>query len=167
MTFAAVILLFPLVLAVHNMDEYLQLREFIEAYHSRVPARFRTKRVLGWAAALLAVAAAVLSLLTYAYDSPPLRWILEVSIFALLWNAIGHCALSAIRHSIVPGTRSACVLVLPYSAVAISVMHAGLGISFATLVGYAVIGAAAVPVTAAVFLALGYTVSRLATLVSA
>ena len=161
MTFAAVVLLFPLVLTIHNMDEYSQQSAFTEAYHSHVPARFRTKRVLGWAAALLSAAAAVLSLLTYAYANAPLRWLLEVSIFALFWNAIGHCALSAIRHTIVPGTRSACVLVLPYSIVAISVLHAGLAIPVRALLGYAVAGAIAVPLTALTFLAMGYGVSRL------
>jgi len=161
MTFEATILLFPLVLFVHNMDEYLQQRAFTEAYHVRLPERFRTRRVLGWSAALLTIAAAVLSLLTYVHESPALRWILEVSIFAMLWNAVGHCALSAVRHSLVPGTRSAGALVLPYSAVAIIGMHTGLGIPFETLLGYAVVGAAAVPLTAATFLALGYSISRL------
>lgn len=163
MTFGAVILLFPVILALHNLDEYVQHREFAGAYLSRLPERLRTRRVLAWSATLLTIAVTVLCLCAYFYESPALLWVSVVAIFALSWNAIGHCALSAVRRSLIPGTRSACFLVLPYSAAAIVLMHADLGIAFQTLLAYAVLGAIAVPLAAIVFLALGFGLSRLVT----
>jgi hypothetical protein len=161
MTLEVVILPFPAVLALHNIDEYLQHGEFAAVHHSRLPERFRTRRVFGWAATLLTVAVAGLCVLMYVYRGPTLRSIAEISIFALFWNAVGHCALSAMRRSMVPGTRSACALVLPYSAAAICLMHVSLGMSFETLLGYAAVGAVTGPLAAIVFLPIGYGISRL------
>jgi hypothetical protein len=159
MAFGAIILLFPVVLSLHNVEEYLQHGEFAGTYHSRLPERLRTRRVFGSTAILLTIAVAALCLLTYRYEGARLRWICEISMFALLWNALGHCALSAIRRSLVPGARSACALVLPYSAVAVFVMHTSLGLSFRALLGCALLGAVTMPLAALVFLPFGYGLS--------
>jgi len=45
MTFAAVNLLFPVVLAIHNFDEYSRCDDFIRAYHPRLGEKLATRRV--------------------------------------------------------------------------------------------------------------------------
>jgi hypothetical protein len=161
MAFGAVILLLPVILSIHNIDEYAQHRGFAHSYQSRLPARFRTRRVFAWSATLLTIAVAALCLLTYVHENPTLQSTAAVAIFALSWNAVGHCTLSAIRRSLLPGTRSAGALVLPYSGAAIFVMHTTLGLSFETLLGYAALGAVVLPLAAMTSLSLGYALSRL------
>ncbi len=86
---------------------------------------------------------------------------MPVAIFALLLNAISHCALSLKRHRVLPGTWSATLLILPYSLVAITVMRADFGDSYRSLLLLAGLGAIAVPLTIIVFLWLGYGINRL------
>lgn len=160
MTFGAVILLLPLVLSIHNLDEYTHHPEFARWQRSPLPERFATRRVFAWAAMLLTLTVAIVSLLTYRYEYPLLRSIWIVSMFALAWNALGHCALSAARRSLLPGTRSAGALVLPYAGIAIFALHVSLAIPFRTLLEYAGLGALALPLAAGLFASMGYAVSR-------
>ena len=49
MSFAAFNLLFPIVVAVHNIDEYRGYTDFVHSYPSWLDEKL-TRRVLGWAA---------------------------------------------------------------------------------------------------------------------
>ncbi len=161
MTFAAFNLLFPVLLAIHNLEEYSRCDEFIRVYPGRLAQRFTTRRVVRDAATLLTLAAAGISVLAYALRAEILIRISQVAIFALALNAIGHCVVSIRRRRFMPGTFSAITLVLPYSAVAIVMMHVGLGEPMAALVGWALLGGAALPIVIVLFLAMGYGLSRL------
>lgn len=155
MTFDGLILLFPIVLGIHNLDEYSRYDEFIAIYHRRLSRRITDRRVIRAAAVLLTGAAAVIVLLTYLYGTPTLHLISRVAVFALTLNALGHCGLSILRRKLVPGTRSAIALVFPYSAVAIYTMHSNLGDSAAALGWYGLLGALATPFIVLVALAGG------------
>ena len=53
MTVDVLVLLFPLVLAIHNLDEYLRYEDFIRAFHPRLPAKLTTRAAVFWAATAL------------------------------------------------------------------------------------------------------------------
>jgi hypothetical protein len=75
-------------------------------------------------------------------------------------NAISHCVLSLKRRRILPGTLSAALLVLPYSVVAIMITHSESGDSYSDLALLAALGALTVPLAIALFIGLGYGISR-------
>src|ERR1700739_4561610 len=159
MDFRAYILLFPLVLALHNLDEYARYEQFVSAYHPRLPARFTTRRVVLIAAAGLTLASALISVLTYLLSDGWLVVSSKLSVLSLFANAVGHCIVSLRRRRLLPGTLSACVLVLPYGLVALVLMRNS-GASVRELVAYAALGAALVPITVFVFIRFAYLLAR-------
>lgn len=161
MTFPTFDLLFPIVLAIHNVDEYRRCDDFIRAFHPSVAPKLTTRRVVRDGAILLTITVAILSVLTYTYNSAALVTISKVAIFALMLNGIGHCILSLKRRTLVPGTLSAVILILPYSAFAIVIMHTRLGDSFWSLLPYMAFGALTAPVAILIFLWVSYGLSRL------
>ena len=66
MSFVAFNLLFPIVVAVHNIDEYRGYTDFVRSYPSWL-AKKLTRRVLGWAAILLTLAVTALAVATYIF----------------------------------------------------------------------------------------------------
>lgn len=161
MIFDCIILSFPLVLAIHNFDEYSHYDDFVDAYHSRIARKFTSRRVVRYAAASLTLSAVVLAGLAYVYKGSFLLAIIKTSIFALMLNAIGHCLLSLRRRTLLPGTLSAAVLVMPYSIIAVAVMRRNLGGSYRSLLRFAAAGAVAIPLAVTLFLGIGYGISRL------
>lgn len=145
MTFATVNLFFPLVLALHNIDEYSRYDDFASAYHLRLTERFTTRPVVRDAMLLLTIAIAVLDAQAYASRTAVLMRASEIAIFALLLNGFGHCALSLRRHTVIPGTLSAIVLVLPYSGIAITTMRTSLEATVGSLACDAILGAMTMP----------------------
>ena len=85
----------------------------------------------------------------------------NITIFAVMVNALGHCVLSLKRRTLVPGTLSAALLVLPYSIGAIASMRIDLASSYLSLSFFAACGAVAIPLFTIGFLWLGYGISRL------
>ncbi len=122
MTLVNFALLFPVVLAIHNIDEYVRYDDFIQAGYPSWLAKKLTRPIVRRAAVLLTLAAAVLVALTYFNRSDVLITISKVAIIALGLNGIGHCLLSLKNRAVLPGTLSAIVLVLPYSAIAVMMM---------------------------------------------
>jgi len=161
MTFAALNLLSPLVLAAHNADEYRRYEDFVREYHGRLPAKLASRSVMRNAAILLPIAAAAIAVPAYLWRAPTLMTIARIAIFALMLNAIGHCALSLKRRSMLPGTHSAIALVLPYSSVCVFVMRTQLADSWWFLVRCAALGAVAVPLAVFSSLSISYGISRM------
>ncbi|MGC9292817.1 MAG: HXXEE domain-containing protein [Acidobacteriaceae bacterium] len=161
MTFDALDLLFPIILAIHNIDEYSCYDDFVRAFHPRLAKKLTTRRVIRDAAILLTLAVAVLGALTYVYKGAVLTMISKVAIFALLLNGIGHCVLSIKRRALVPGTLSAVALVLPYSVIAIVIMRTSTGDTFRSLFCYALFGALSIPLAVLSFLWISYGLSQL------
>lgn len=161
MTFAAFNLLFPVVLAIHNIDEYSRYEDFVRAYHSRLAQRITTRRIVRDAAIMLTLTVAMLAGLTYLYQSAFLMMISKIATFALMLNGVGHCALSLKRRTATPGTLSAAALVLPYSVIAVAIMRTGLGDSYSSLCNYAIYGALTIPLATLSFLWIGYGFTRL------
>ena len=159
MALDVLVLLFPLVLAIHNYDEYSRHEEFIRVYHPRVPAELNTRSTFFWAATTLTVFAAAVCWGALFSKNPTLLTFAKASIFALMFNAITHCALYFRRRRLLPGTLSACLLVLPYSLVAVTVMRTQGGDSPANLVWYALLGAVTLPIAIGLFLLIGYGVA--------
>ena len=164
MNLLVLILLFPIVLAIHNADEYFRRDEFIRTYHHKFAARFITRPVVRNAMVLLTLTAVAMGLLTWIYRNQVLVEISIVAIFALMLNAVSHIVLSFKRRSRTPGTLSAVVLVLPYSAVVIATSRLTLGVSWISMLRFAALGLIATPVAVALFLFLGYTFFWLANL---
>ncbi len=163
MTVDVLVLLFPLVLAIHNLDEYLRYEDFIRIYHPRLPAKLTTRTAVFWAATALTAFAALICIGAFISRSPTLMLIAKVSICALMLNAVSHCALSIKRRVLLPGTRSAGLLVLPYSVLALAVMRSHGGESAGDLLRYAALGAIAIPVAVACFLCIGYAIASIPT----
>jgi hypothetical protein len=77
MTLVNFSLLFPVVLAVHNIDEYNRYDDFVRSYPSWLAQKL-TRPIVRWAAVLLTLAAAVLVALTYFYRSVSSEVVLSV-----------------------------------------------------------------------------------------
>ena len=161
MTFDAFNLLFPVILAIHNIDEYARHDDFFLAHHSRLAKKLTTRRVIRDAAILLTLTVALLDVLTYVCKADVLMTISKISIFALMINGIGHCVLSLRRGTMLPGTLSAATLVLPYSVIAMVVMRTNLGDSSWSLLRFAAFGALAAPLVIIFFLWISYGIFRL------
>ncbi len=155
MTFQTYILLFPLVLAIHNMDECGRHDEFARAYHSRLPGRLRSRAATLFGMTAVTVVVAGLSSLTFLLRSPGLLFLSKVAVCAFLLNAVGHCLLSIMRRHMLPGTLSALTLVLPYCVIALIILRARGEDSVTALLGYALLGAIILPPTALLFLYIG------------
>jgi hypothetical protein len=161
MTFPALNLLLPAVLAVHNIDEYSRYDQFVRLYQRRIPERFTTRRVMRDAMILLTLTAAVISALTYLFRTPALLSVSKIAVFALMLNAIGHCVQSLTKRRMMPGILSAITLVLPYSIAAIMLMRSQLGDSVSSLLGFTLAGAITIPLAGGIFVLWGYGVSQL------
>jgi hypothetical protein len=161
MAFDALVLLFPIVLAIHNLDEYAQYDDFVSTYHPRLPAKLTARPAVFWAAIALTIAAALLCLSAFVWQKPVLLLAAKVSICALLLNAIGHCLLALKHRKVLPGTRSACALVLPYALIALVVMRTSVGDSTSAIIRYAVLGAITIPLAVVIFLLVGNGIARL------
>ena len=162
MTFIAINLLCPAVLAIHNIDEYSRYDDFVHVYHSRLATKLTTRRVVRDALILMTLAVAVLAGLTYIRQSAILVMLSKVSVFAIMLNGIGHCVLSLKRRTLVPGTLSAIAFVIPYSFIAIAAMRTSLGDSYPSLCIDAIYGALAIPVATLSFLCISYSFGYLA-----
>jgi hypothetical protein len=160
MAFVDFILLFPVVLAIHNFDEYRGYDDFVRAYPAWLAQKL-TRRVVGRAAILLTLAITVLVVLTYIYRSDLLLTLSKIAIVALGLNCVGHCLFSIKRHAFVPGTLSGLTLALPYSVIAVVMMGTSLGDSSWLLFAYATIGAVLTPIAIGAFLWISYALSRL------
>ncbi len=158
MSFPALNLLLPAILAVHNLDEYCQYDNFVREFYGRLPKKLTTRRVFGGTAVLLTLVVLLLSALTYSLRSGTLVMISRVAMFALMLNGIGHCVLSLKRRTWVPGTLSAITLILPYSVVAILATYSS-GNSFLSLFRYAALSAITAPlvITACLFISYGFS----------
>ena len=159
MTFAAFNLLLPIVVAIHNIDEYRGYTDFVRSYPAWLVEKL-TRRVIGWAAILLTLAVTALAVATYFYQKDVLLMASKIAIIGLALNCIGHCFLSLKRRALVPGTLSAAILVLPYSAIAVYMMRTDLRDSFIGLLGYAAFGVIATPLAIGAFLWMGYVLAR-------
>jgi hypothetical protein len=159
MTFAAFNLLFPIVVAVHNTDEYRGYEDFIRSYPGWLAEKL-TRGVVGRAAILLTLTITALAVATYFYQNDVLLMASKIAIIGLALNCIGHCLFSLKRRALVPGTLSGMVLVLPYSVIAVLMMKTNLQDSFLALFGYAAIGAVIIPISIGSFLWIGYLLAR-------
>ena len=159
MTFAAFNLLFPIVVAIHNLDEYRDYGDFIRSYPGWLADKL-TRKVVGWAAILLTLAITALAVATFFYQNGVLLMVSKVAIIGLGLNCLGHCFLSLKRRALVPGTLSGALLVLPYSVIAVFMMQSNLKDSLQALFGYAAICAIVAPIAIGLFLLMGYLVAR-------
>ncbi len=156
----AVILLFPAVLAAHNLDECWRIDEFIRLHRHLLRCRCSQRSPVFFAASLLPLAAAVLCAAIIQHPVPIPRYIANIFIVALLLNALGHCILSLMQRSITPGTLSAMMLVMPYCVMAIVIMTRGLGYTLRTWIHITGIAVVTGPATIFLFLGLGHGLMR-------
>lgn len=150
-------LLFPVVLAVHNAEELFQYDEFVRVYHRGPEKRFLSKPTVRNATILLTLAGAVLGGYTFAYRTPALIDTSIVASMALMLNAVSHISTSVKERSLTPGTLSALLLVLPYSALLIRAAH----LPWAKMLWLVLLGSITVPTTIVLFLFLGYSLHSL------
>ena len=148
-----IVLLFPVVFAVHNAEEYVRLDAFLLVYCSRLPVSLRKPSVVLSANVMLVAAAMLLSALTCLLASQRLVYWVNVSIYALLLNAVGHGIVSMKRGEMTPGTWSAVLMVVPYSVASLLRIQSYLRPTLRTLTELSLMGAVAGP--AAIFLMLG------------
>jgi hypothetical protein len=159
--FEWVTVLLPLLVAVHNADEYARYDDFVRAYHSQFLAKQVSRPALRNTLIAVTLFVTAIAGLAYVHKGGVYVVLCNITIFAFMENAIGHCVLSLKRRTVVPGTVSAAMLVLPYSVVAIASMRADLAASNSSLLLFAACGAVAMPLFTAGFLWLGYGISRL------
>jgi hypothetical protein len=159
MTFPVLTLLFPIVVAVHSLDEYRGYADFVRSYPAWLAEKL-TRPVMLRAAILLILTVTALAAATYFYQNEVLLMVSKIAILGLALNCIGHCFLSLKRLALVPGTLSGIILVLPYSVIAVFTMRTDLRDSALALFGYAAIGAIITPVVIGLFLWIGYLLAR-------
>jgi Protein of unknown function with HXXEE motif len=162
LTFAALYLLFPIVLAVHNLDEYRHARGLPPNPRARWYSSYLRGHGARVAMIVLTAAAAVVAVLNYTSHTKALTAAAELSVFALLFNAVGHILLSLANHAWQLGARSAAFLVLPYSLAVIAVMASESGQSVVALWPVAVGGLIFLPAAILVALAIARAVCALA-----
>lgn len=134
MRFGTLILLLGLAAAVHNLEEWRGYEQFVKAYHQRLSLRLSNRRVFGFALILLSVILLVLGVVEWAEGPGWATMCSRVVVFALLVNAVGHCAQSLRKRQLVPGTVSALLLLIPLASIAIYVMRRENGDSETTLI---------------------------------
>ena len=159
--FEWVTVLLPLLVAVHNVDEYARYDDFVRAYHSRLLAKQVSRPAMRNALIAVTLFVAMIAGLAYIHKGGVYVVLCNITILAFMENAIGHCVLSLRRRTLVPGTLSAAVLVLPYSIVAIASMRVDLASSYSSLLLLAACAAVAMPLFIIGFIWLGYGISRL------
>ena len=114
MTFPTSNLFLPLVLTIHNVEEYVHYEDFARNFHGKLPSKMTTRRVVRDALILLTLSVGTVSVLTYRYRSSALVKTSQVATFALTLNGVGHCMLSIKQGTLLPGAASALAVVLPY-----------------------------------------------------
>ena len=103
MSIYALGLLFPIILGVHNAEEYFRRDDFLRGYPPRI-ARLLSRQAIRTAMVLLTMAAALISVLAWWLRT---TWLLDVAVvadFALALNALGHVGRSIRWRSLAPGT---------------------------------------------------------------
>ena len=133
MRFGTLILLLGLAAAVHNLVEWRGYEQFVKAYHQRLSLRLSNRRVFGFALILLSVILLALGVVEWAEGPGWATMCSRVVVFALLVNALGHCAKSLSMRQLVPGTVSALLLIMPLALIAIYVMRRDYGDTESTL----------------------------------
>ena len=149
-------LFFPLILGIHNAEEYLRYHDFVRPHHRRIPGRFLSRPVIRNAAVFLTLVAAVVCVLAWLRGTELLSRVVVASTVALALNALGHVGMTMMQRTVMPGTVSAVALVLPYSVCVIVMFRASTEASWASLLGMAGLGLLLIPASVAVFLLLGY-----------
>ena len=160
MTFRTLNLCFPLVLAIHNAEEYLHGDAFAAVWPLSFLHERGTRRILRNALLLLTAGAALTSAATYISRDKRLLTLSRAATFALLLNALGHGAASLVRRRWQPGTVSAVFLVLPYSAAAIAAMRVPRQDMSRFLFRSGLLGAMTLPLATAGFLAISFGLAR-------
>ncbi len=154
MSFVAINLLLPAVLAVHQIEEVARFQEFSNSFPPCLPSRFRERSSILAAVILLTLAVSVLAIFTCMLRGSPWLPFSRMAIFALLLNGFSHCVRSVQRRKLLPGTVSAALLILPYGAIAVLLMRSS-GLPMASLLRDALAGAAMMPCVAVAFLTMG------------
>jgi hypothetical protein len=160
-SFRALYLAFPIVLGMHNWDEWIDAKRLSGSSHRWLPSKYLGGDVVRFAMISLVFASAAVAVLNYLVSSEKLATLAELSLFALLFNAIGHVLMSMTARARTPGMRSAAFLVLPYSATAIAVAAQGSGRQALGLWRVALAGLVALPVMIVIALAIALAAHRL------
>jgi len=160
-TFSALMLLFPVVLAIHNLDEALGRADFASAWHRKLDPRLADRRVRAAAASLLTLAAATIAIANYLDSTAASQLAARIAVFALFLNAIGHCAISILKGRLLPGTVTAACLVIPFSVVALYSARADVARSAQAFLGHVALGAITLPAAAYLSLWGGFAVNRI------
>ena len=160
MTFRTLNLCFPLVLAIHNAEEYLHYDALMTVLPAASLRKRVTRRILRDALLLLTASAAFASAATYVSEDKRLLTLSRAATFALLLNGLGHGAASLVRRRWQPGTFSAVLLILPYSAAAIAAMRVPQEDMPRFLIRSSVLGAVTLPLATAGFLSISFGVAR-------
>jgi len=160
-SFSALYLVFPIVLGVHNLDECASAeRQLANPQLRPHPSYFRSDAA-EFAMILLTVASCVVALLNYTTPTKGIVIVAELSVFSLLFNALGHIVLSLKHRAWRPGTRSATFLVLPYTVAVLTIMTRGSGKAVLALWPLALGGLIALPAAILIALAVAKGAHRL------
>lgn len=161
MRFGTLVLMLALAAALHNLEEWRGYEKFAQAYYKRLNVRLRNRRVFGIALIFLSVAVSVLGVVEFVEGPGRTTIYSRVLVFALLVNALGHCAKSLRTRQVVPGTVSALLLIIPLAFVAIYVMRRDLGDTAATLSLSFIASLAVIPIAVYGSLWGGFAANRL------
>ncbi len=134
MRFGPLVLVLGIAAAVHSLEEWRGYEKFAQAYHTRLNVRLNNRRVFGVALIFLSIAVLVLGVLECAEGPGRTTMFSRIVVFALLVNALGHCAQSVRRRQLVPGTVSALFLIIPLASIALYSLRRDYGESEATLI---------------------------------
>jgi len=145
-SFGAVFLALGVAACLHNLEEWRGYEEFVHAYHQRLNARLRNRRVFGFALILLSAIVLILGVVELVEGPGWATICSRIVVIAFLVNALEHCARSLITRKLVPGTVSALLLIIPLALIALHLMRRDFGDTRATLILSFLVSLAVLPV---------------------
>lgn len=114
---AALGLLIPVILTVHNAEEYFAFKVFKRFYLKFLNKKLQNRTVFLYAICILTLFASVICISNYFLKSKSTQLLTTIVVISLLLNGIQHCISSLRAREFLPGTFSSLLLLIPYSLI--------------------------------------------------
>lgn len=110
-------LLLPIILILHNIEEYRSFDEFKTFYLKKMNPKLLHRKVFGYALILLTLFVSALCISNYLMNRPLLQFATTLVALSLLINGMHHCISSLRMRKMLPGTLSSIFLFIPCTVV--------------------------------------------------
>lgn len=107
-------LLLPVILILHNAEEYWSFEEFKKTHLRFIKEKFRQRKIFLYALVILTTCASGICISNYFVGGRTFQFVTTIIVLSLFLNGIQHCISSLWARKILPGTISAAFLLIPY-----------------------------------------------------